>query len=76
VQPNGVLKQLAARVSPGVAQVLATRHGPAGEKGRGQTALIARAQAAGSGLIADHEGYAMTDADVAGVDQRNSRRGQ
>jgi serine protease Do len=64
VQLNGALEQLAAKVSQGVVQVLVTGYGPVDEEGKGQTALIGRQQAIGSGVIVDPDGYIMTNAHV------------
>src|SRR5882724_3275932 len=54
-QMNGALEELAARVSPAVVQIQTTGYGPLhagdGDGDRGQTALIVRQHAVGSGVI-------------------------
>jgi serine protease Do len=63
LQLDAALKELTARVSPAVVQVLATGYGPAGGGGGGQSVLT-RQQGIGSGVIVDPSGYIMTNAHV------------
>jgi serine protease Do len=65
-QMNSALEELAARVSPAVVQIQTTGYGPLseGDGERGQTALIVRQHAIGSGVIVDANGYIMTNAHV------------
>ncbi len=69
-QLNGALESLAARVSPAVVQVLVSGYGAVQQSGRGETALIARQHAVGSGVIVDPNGYIMTNAHVVEGAQR------
>jgi serine protease Do len=69
-QLNGALEALAAKVSPAVVQVLVTGYGPVQQPGHGETALIARQHAVGSGVIVDPNGYIMTNAHVVEGAQR------
>jgi serine protease Do len=62
-QLDAALKDLTARVSPAVVQILATGYGLGREDG-GQTAILARQQAVGSGVILDPDGYIVTNAHV------------
>jgi serine protease Do len=64
VQLNNALEGLAAKVSPGVVQILVTGYAPLHQESRAQTALIVRQQAVGSGVIVDPSGYIMTNAHV------------
>src|SRR5580692_12478061 len=56
-QLNLAIEQLTARISPAVVQILVTGYGPVEENGRGETALISREHAIGSGVIVDSDGY-------------------
>jgi serine protease Do len=68
-QMNRALEDLAAQVSPAVVQIQTSGYGPLHESesdsGRGQTALIVRQHAVGSGVIVDSNGYIMTNAHLA-----------
>ena len=61
---NSAIEQLTARISPAVVQILVTGYGAVEESSRGQTALISREHAIGSGVIVDPSGYIMTNAHV------------
>src|SRR5512147_2187312 len=55
-QFNDSLQELAAKVSPAVVQVLVRGYGPVQNQDGGNTALIARQQTLGSGVIVDPDG--------------------
>ena len=69
-QMNAALEELAAKVSPAVVQIQTTGYGPLNEGDKGQTALIVRQHAVGSGVIVDPNGYIMTNAHVVEGAQR------
>jgi len=71
-QMNSALEELAAKVSPAVVQIQTSGYGPLHDSdgGRGQTALIVRQHAVGSGVIVDANGYIMTNAHVVEGAQR------
>lgn len=69
-QLNSELQALVAKVSPGVVQVLVTGFGTASDDSPGQTALIVRQHAVGSGVIVDPTGYIITNAHVVERAQR------
>ena len=63
-QLDAALKELTAKVSPAVVQILATGYGPVAEPTAGQGSVVARQQGVGSGVILDASGYIVTNAHV------------
>ena len=63
-QLDAALKELTRRVSPAVVQILTTGYGLLGSDGGNQTAVLARQQAVGSGVILDSSGFIITNAHV------------
>jgi len=63
-QFDAALKELTARVSPAVVQILATGYGPVGGGNPSQAAVLVRQEGVGSGVILDPSGYIITNAHV------------
>jgi serine protease Do len=63
-QLNTALEDLVAKVSPAVVQIQVTGYGEVESSSHGETALVARQHAIGSGVIVDSSGYIMTNAHV------------
>jgi serine protease Do len=63
-QFDAALKELTARVSPAVVQVVATGYGPVGGGNPSQAAVLVRQEGVGSGVILDPSGYIITNAHV------------
>jgi serine protease Do len=68
-QLNTAIQDLSARISPAVVQILVSSLGTM-ESQHGQTALVARENVIGSGVIVDPNGYIMTNAHVVEGAQR------
>lgn len=63
-QFDAALKELTAKVSPAVVQILATGYGPVGGGNPSQAAVLVRQEGVGSGVILDPSGYIITNAHV------------
>ncbi|PYQ18070.1 MAG: peptidase S1, partial [Acidobacteria bacterium] len=63
-QLDAALKELTARVSPAVVQVLVTGYGPVAAAAPGDAVVYTRQQGLGSGVILDPSGYIITNAHV------------
>jgi len=63
-QLDAALKQLTARVSPAVVQILVDGYGPSESATPGAAAVFTRQQRLGSGVILDASGYIVTNAHV------------
>src|SRR5262245_4278641 len=64
------LREITAKVSPAVVQVLAAGYGAADPGAPGQAAVVSRQQRLASGVILDPSGYIMTNAHVVKGAQR------
>ena len=69
-QLDAELREITARVSPAVVQVLVAGYGAVDAGSPGQAAVVSRQQRLGSGVILDPSGYIMTNAHVIKGAQR------
>jgi serine protease Do len=64
-QFSNAVQALAARVSPSVVRIVATRYASQPDSGRTETA-VGKQEVMGSGVIVDSDGYILTNAHVVG----------